>query len=137
MAAAYYHRYNMGDRAWALPGPTSPAGGAVGRGRRGQQEVRRRGALGPEDGSPWRDLPSDYGGWKNTHRRLRGWRDRRVWEWLPGELAGEPDSGWLMACAAHAEARHDGTGATGGSGGGGVGRTKGGPTRRYTWRGCA
>ncbi len=103
----------------------------MGRDRRGQQAVRRRGALGPGDGGPWRDLPPDYGGWKNTHRRFRGWRDKRVWERLPGELAGEPDPGWLMVDATHAEVHHDGTEATGGSEG--VGRTKGGPTRRHAW----
>ena len=31
-------------------------------------------------GAPWRDLPPDYGGWKNTHRRFCRWRDRGVWE---------------------------------------------------------
>lgn len=27
-------------------------------------------------GSPWRDLPSDYGGWKSTHRRFCRWRGK-------------------------------------------------------------
>ena len=27
-------------------------------------------------GSPWRDLPPDFGDWKNTHRRLCRWRDK-------------------------------------------------------------
>ena len=31
-------------------------------------------------GAPWRDLPPDYGDWKNTHRRYSRWRDRGVWE---------------------------------------------------------
>jgi len=25
-------------------------------------------------GAPWRDLPSDYGHWKNVHRRFYRWR---------------------------------------------------------------
>jgi len=25
-------------------------------------------------GAPWRDLPSDYGSWSNTHRRFIRWR---------------------------------------------------------------
>ncbi len=33
-------------------------------------------------GFPWRDLPPDYGDWKNTHRRFSRWRDRGVWEAL-------------------------------------------------------
>lgn len=132
MATADYHRHDMDDRTWALPGPHLP-------GRRGQwggiAEDNRRFADAvlwvPGTGAPWRDLPPDYGGWKNTHRHFRGWRNKRVWERLPGELAGEPDPGWLMVDATHAEARHDGTGTTGG--GEGVGRTKGGPARRHAW----
>mgnify|MGYP006195623917 CR=1 FL=1 len=26
-------------------------------------------------GAPWRDLPPDYGDWKNTHRRFCRWWD--------------------------------------------------------------
>ena len=29
-------------------------------------------------GAPWRDLPPDYGDWKNTQRRYCRWRDRGV-----------------------------------------------------------
>lgn len=30
----------------------------------------------PRTGAPWRDLPADYGGWSNTHRRFCRWRDK-------------------------------------------------------------
>ena len=30
-------------------------------------------------GAPWRDLPPDFGDWKNTHHRFCRWRDRGVW----------------------------------------------------------
>ena len=33
-------------------------------------------------GAPWRDLPPDYGDWKNTHRRFCRWRDKGVRESL-------------------------------------------------------
>ena len=33
-------------------------------------------------GSPWRDLPPDYGHWSNVHRRFIRWRDKGVWEKL-------------------------------------------------------
>ncbi|MDR2420074.1 MAG: transposase [Puniceicoccales bacterium] len=26
----------------------------------------------------WRDLPSDFGDWKNTHHRFSRWKDRGV-----------------------------------------------------------
>ena len=28
-------------------------------------------------GAPWRDLPPDYGGWKNTQRRFCRWEGQR------------------------------------------------------------
>ena len=31
-------------------------------------------------GAPWRDLPTEYGSWKNTHRRFCSWRDKNVRE---------------------------------------------------------
>ena len=40
-------------------------------------------------GSPWRDLPPDYGGWKNTHRRFARWSDKGVWEMLLNILMDE------------------------------------------------
>ena len=33
-------------------------------------------------GAPWRDLPPDYGGWSNAHRRFIRWRDKGIWEKL-------------------------------------------------------
>jgi transposase len=49
----------------------------------------RTGALG-------RDLPPDYGDWKNTYRRFCRWRDRGLWEALLERLIDEPDYEWLM-----------------------------------------
>ncbi|WP_302580218.1 transposase, partial [uncultured Desulfovibrio sp.] len=45
-------------------------------------------------GAPWRDLPPDYGDWKNTHRRFCRWRDRGVWEHLLEVVIVEPDFEW-------------------------------------------
>jgi Transposase and inactivated derivatives len=47
-------------------------------------------------GAPWRDLPTDYGDWKNTHRRFCRWRDKGVWENLLETLMDEPNFEWLM-----------------------------------------
>ena len=52
-------------------------------------------------GAPWRDLPPDYGGWKNTHRRFSRWRDRGVWEHLLDELGDQADLEWVMIDASH------------------------------------
>ena len=42
-------------------------------------------------GAPWRDLPPDYGDWKNTHRRFCRWRDKGIWEGLLEQLVDESD----------------------------------------------
>ena len=52
-------------------------------------------------GSLWRDLPPDYGGWKNTHRRFCRCRDKGVWAFLLERLIDEPDYEWLMIDASH------------------------------------
>ena len=44
-------------------------------------------------GAPWRDLPPDYGDWKNTHRRFCRWRDRGVWEKLKSLLMNQTLNG--------------------------------------------
>ena len=52
-------------------------------------------------GAPWRDLPPDYGDWKNTHRRFCRWRDRGVWASLLETLIDDPDFEWLMLDASY------------------------------------
>ena len=41
-------------------------------------------------GAPWRDLPPDYGDWKNNRRFCR-WRDRNVWAGLLEAVMDDPD----------------------------------------------
>ena len=52
-------------------------------------------------GAPWRDLPPDYGDWKNTHRRFCRWRDRGVWAKLLDAMIDDPDFEWLMIDASY------------------------------------
>ena len=61
-------------------------------------------------GSPWRDLPLDYGDWKNTHRRFCRWRDNGVWEKLLEPLIDKSDFEWLMIDASYIKVHQDGTG---------------------------
>jgi transposase len=82
-------------------------------------------------GAPWRDLPPEYGDWKNTHRRYCRWRDKGVWESLLEKLIVAPDYEWLMIDASHVKVHPHGTGAVGGNQD--MGRTKGGSIPRYTW----
>ena len=82
-------------------------------------------------GAPWRDLPSDYGDWKNTHRRFCRWRDRGLWESLLEQLVVDPDYEWLMMDATHCKVHPHAAGAVGGNQK--MSRSKGGSIPRYIW----
>ena len=66
-------------------------------------------------GAPWRDLPPDYGDWKNTHRRFCRWRDKDIWSNLLKLLVKDADYEWLMIDATHCKVHKDATGAVGGN----------------------
>ena len=82
-------------------------------------------------GAPWRDLPPDYGDWKNTHRRFCRWRDKGIWENLLSQIIDEPDFEWIMIDASHIKVHPHAAGAAGGNQD--MSRTKGGLTQRYIW----
>ena len=82
-------------------------------------------------GAPWRDLPPDYGDWKNTHRRFCRWRDKGLWEQLLEKLIVDPDYEWLMIDASHIKVHPHAAGARGGNEA--MDQTKGGSTPRYIW----
>lgn len=126
------HRHDISDKIWELLEPHLP-------GRKGTRGVTARDnrlfinavfwIL--RTGAPWRDLPSDYGDWKNTHRRFSRWRDKGDWEKLLELLIKEPDFEWLMIDASHIKVHPHASGARGGNQD--MGRTKGGSTPRYIW----
>jgi transposase len=132
-----HRRHDLDDRAWGLLEPHLPG---------------RKGAWGGiaqdnrlfldavfwilRTGAPWRDLPPDYGDWKNTHRRFCRWRDKGQWESLLEVLLNEPGYEWLMIDAGHCKVHPDAAaGARGGNQA--MSRTKGGLkeglTPRYIW----
>ena len=92
MEDASYHRHDIDDRAWSiieplLPGQKGQWGGVAEDNRRFVNAV----FWVLRTGAPWRDLPPDYGGWKNTHRRFCRWRDKGVWERLLEAVVDDPD----------------------------------------------
>ena len=42
-------------------------------------------------GSPWRDLPPEFGNWHSAYVRFARWRDAGVWDRIAFALAGERD----------------------------------------------
>jgi transposase len=81
-------------------------------------------------GVPDRDLPPEYGNWKNTHRRFSRWRDRDVWKTIAAEVIGEVDTQWLMIDATESKVHADGCTAVGGNQA--IGRTKEGSIPKST-----
>ena len=127
-----HRRHDISDQTWELLKLLLPGC----EGRVGRPASDNRLFINPvfwilRTGAPWRDLPPDYGDWKNTHRRFCRWRDRGVWEGLLESLITEPDYEWLMIDASHCKVHPHAAGAIGGNQA--MSRTKGGSTPRYTW----
>ena len=74
-------------------------------------------------GAPWRDLPPDYGDWKNTIDAFAGGETAVSWDQLLERGIEDPDFEWLMVDASHIKVHPHGTGARGGNQA--IGRTKG------------
>ena len=126
------HRHDLTDKMWAkiepfLPGRRGTWGGIAKDNRKFVNAV----LWIVRTGAPWRDLPPEYGGWSNTHRRFIRWRDAGVWERLLEACIDEPDMEWLMVDATHVRCHQHAAGAVGGNEGGGL--TQGGGTARYIW----
>ena len=132
MTKLAHRRHDISDKTWGLLNPLLPGSS----GKVGRPAINNRLFIDAvlwilRTGSPWRDLPPDYGDWKNTHRRFCRWRDRGVWEELLNSLIEDPDYEWLMIDASHIKVHPHAAGAVGGNQD--MGRTKGGSIRRFTW----
>jgi transposase len=127
-----HRRHDIDDRAWALLEPHLPGRkGTWGGIARDNRNFINAVFWILRTGAPWRDLPPDYGDWKNTHRRFCRWRDKGLWESLLEALINEPDYEWLMIDASHCKVHPHAAGARGGNQS--MSRTKGGSTARYIW----
>jgi transposase len=130
--AENYHRHDLPDQLWSVLEPLLPGRpGSWGGVAQGNRLFLNAVMWILRTGSPWRDLPGDYGDWKNTHRRFCRWRDKGHWEKLLAQLIKEPDYEWLMIDASHVKAHAHAAGAIGGNEA--IGLTKGGATPKYIW----
>ena len=126
-----YRRHDISDRVWELLEPNLPGRqGSSGRNARDNRQFINAVIWILRTGAPWRDLPPEYGDWKNTNRRFCRWRDKEIWENLFKLFVQDPDFEWLMIDASYIKVHPHAAGAVGGNQD--MGRTKGGSTRRYT-----
>ena len=127
-----YRRHDISDETWALLEPQLPGRKGV---WGGMAKDTRRFINAVfwivRTGAPWRDLPSEYGGGSNTHRRFIRWRDKGIGERLLEVLIDAPDYAWLMIDASHCKVHPHAAGAKGGNQD--MSRTKGGSTPTYIW----
>ena len=80
---AGHRRHDLSDQVWERLRPLLPGrAGQRGRPARDNRQFLDAVFWILRTGAPWRDLPPDYGDWKNTHRRFCRWRDRGVWAQL-------------------------------------------------------
>lgn len=127
-----HRRHDISDRAWDLLKDHLPGRGGSWGGRAKNNRLFLNAVFWIfRTGSPWRDLPSDYGDWKNTHRRFCRWRDTGMWESLLEKLIDDPDFEWLMIGPSYVKAHFHEAGAIGGNQD--MNRTKGGSTPRFIW----
>jgi len=119
---AAHRRHDISDKVWGKLEPYLPgrAGSWGGLARNNRQFINAVLWI-LRTGAPWRDLPPDYGDWKNTNRRFCRWRDKGIWENLLDVFIDEPDLEWLMLDASHCKVHPDASGAKGGS------------TQKYIW----
>ena len=132
MTIKSHRRHDISDRIWEQIEPYLPGR----KGSKGREAKDNRLFINAvfwifRTGAPWRDLPPDYGDWKNTHRRFCRWRDRNVWDKLVEQIIDEPDLEWLIIDASHIKVHPHAAGAKGGNQE--MSRTKGGSIRNFIW----
>lgn len=65
-------------------------------------------------GSPWRDLPFEFGAWNSVFQRFRRWAKKGVWESLFKALVEDPDFEYLIIDSTIVRAHQHAAGAKGG-----------------------
>lgn len=65
-------------------------------------------------GSPWRDLPADFGNWNSVYRRFRDWARAGIFERIFNAVSGNPDMEMAMVDATIVKVHRAGQGAKGG-----------------------
>jgi transposase len=131
--SASHRRHDISNQVWErLKSLLSGGEGKVGRPASNNRRFLNAVFWILRTGTPWRDLPPDYGDWKNTHRRFCRWQDRGIWENLLEEVMDDPDFEWLMIDASHIKVHPHAAGAPGGNQE--MARTKGGSIPNCTWR---
>lgn len=90
------------DELWALIEPILPSGaGRVGRPWRDHRQTLEGIAFRFRTGTPWRDLPDEFGPWKTIWKRHRRWSCdgtyQQIFEHVVNTLDDEQQLDWLVS----------------------------------------
>ncbi len=105
----------LNDEQWKRIAPILP--GKVGDPGRSGNDNRRflEGVLWiARTGSPWRDLPDDFGNWFSVWKRFRRWALKGVFKKIFKSLSGDPDFEYAMIDGTIIKVHRHGTDAKGG-----------------------
>ena len=108
-------RFVITDRQWRLIEPhclgkKRDPGRTGGDGRLFLEAVLWR----ARTGSPWRDLPPDFGNWNSVFVRFRYWVEAGVFQRIFDALSDEPDMEFAMIDGTIVKVHRHGQGAKGG-----------------------
>jgi transposase len=108
-------RFVVSDGMWLriagiLPGKTTDRGVTASDTRLFLEAVLWR----VRTGSPWRDLPSEFGNWNSNFRRFRRWARNGVFDLLFDHVSGDPDMEYVMIDGTIISVHQKATGAKGG-----------------------
>ncbi|MDL2264085.1 IS5 family transposase [Synergistaceae bacterium OttesenSCG-928-I11] len=81
-------------------------------------------------GSPWRDLPEEFGSWKSVYTRFRRWSQQDIWEKVFAKLSEDQDLENVMIDGTYIRAHQHAAGAKGGQEKQALGRSRGGFTTK-------
>ncbi len=81
-------------------------------------------------GSPWRDLPDDFGKWSTVYTRYWRWAQKDKWESIFKRLSEDADFEYVMIDGTIVRVHQHGAGARGGTQNQAIGRSRGGLTTK-------
>jgi transposase len=64
-----------------------------------------------QTGSPWRDLPAEYGSWNSVYSRFRRWTEKGIWKEIFDKLSEDKDMKNIMTDGGYIRAYQNAEGA--------------------------
>jgi len=110
-------RHDISDTKWSIIGPLLERKRKDPRGRKPKDDrLMLNGVLWIlKTGSPWRDLPPEFGPYQTVHRRFIQWARAGTWDQVLKELAKDADPEAIMIDGSYVKLHQHGSGAKGGT----------------------